>query len=74
MKEIDINEIADLMKRMSGKLMLTKYETAKVLSMSCETVDRLAKRGVLKPNRTTRRPLYSIFEIIRYVKGDSLAA
>ena len=67
-------EITEIIKSMNGRLMLNKEDTAKLLSMSTETVDRLAKRGILKPNRKTRRPLYSIYEIIRFLQDDSLAA
>ena len=67
-------EITEIIKSMNGRLMLNKEDTAKLLSMSTETVDRLAKRGILKPNRKTRRPLYSIYELIRFLQDDSLAA
>lgn len=50
------------------KLALTWEEAASALSISLATLDRLTERGLLKPSRVTRRPLYPLFEIERFLK------
>jgi len=50
------------------KLALTREEAGEALGISAVTVDRLAKRGLLCPSRATRRPLYSVLEIERFLK------
>ena len=50
------------------KLALTRVEAGEALGISAVTVDRLAKRGLLRPSRATRRPLYSILEIERFLR------
>jgi DNA-binding transcriptional MerR regulator len=50
------------------KLALTREEAAKALSLSAPTIDRLTKRGLLRPSRATRRPLYSVPEIERFLR------
>jgi hypothetical protein len=52
----------------SPKLALTRDETAKAIGQSTVTVDRLTKRGLLHPSRATRRPIYPIWEIERFLK------
>lgn len=50
------------------KLALTREEAGEALGISAITVDRLAKRGLLRPSRATRRPLYSVSEIERFLQ------
>jgi Helix-turn-helix domain len=50
------------------KLALTREEAAGALSISTATIDRLTERGLLKPSRAIRRPLYPISEIERFLK------
>ena len=50
------------------KLALTRVEAADALNISLATLDRLTKRGLLRPSRATRRPLYSIGEIERFLR------
>jgi len=50
------------------KLALNRVETAKALSVSPATLDRLANRGLILPCRATGRPLYSIAEIERFLR------
>jgi hypothetical protein len=50
------------------KLALTRAEPASALSISMATLDRLTERGLLKPSRVTRRPLYPVFELKRFLK------
>ena len=54
------------------KLALTRVEAGEALGISAITVDRLAKRGLLRPSRATRRPLYSVSEIERFLKDTTL--
>jgi hypothetical protein len=51
-----------------ARLALTRTEAAKILGVSAITVDRLAKRGLLQPSRATRRPLYPIWELERFLR------
>ena len=50
------------------KLALTREEAAETLSMSTVSIDRLTKRGLLRPSRATRRPLYPVWEIERFLR------
>ncbi len=50
------------------KLALTRVEAADALNISPATLDRLTKRGLLRPSRATRRPIYSIMEIERFLR------
>lgn len=49
------------------KLALSRTEAAQALGVSPITIDRLALRGLLRPSRATRRPLYAIDEIRRFL-------
>ena len=49
------------------RLAYSRLETAKLLGVSPITIDRVAKRGLLRPSRATRRPLYSKAEIRRFL-------
>ena len=49
------------------RLAFTRKEAAQLLGVSPVTIDRLAKRGLLRPSRATRRPLYSKREIERFL-------
>jgi DNA-binding transcriptional MerR regulator len=50
------------------KLALSRVEAARALGVSPVTVDRLAERGLLKPSRATRRPLYTVAELERFLR------
>lgn len=52
-----------------SKLALTRKEAASALGVSAVTVDRLTKRGLLKPSRAIRRPLFAVSEIKRFLKA-----
>jgi hypothetical protein len=58
----------------SKKLALSRAETAEALGVSAITIDRLTKRGLLKPSRATRRPLYPLWEIERFLKDTTQGA
>lgn len=53
------------------KLALTRCEAAQALSVTPVTIDRLCKRGLLRPSRATRRPLYPVWEIERFLRDTS---
>jgi hypothetical protein len=55
----------------SPKLALTRDEAAKAIGQSAVTVDRLTKRGLLHPSRATRRPIYPVWEIERFLRETS---
>lgn len=55
------------------KLALTRVEAAKALGVCALTIDRLTKRGLLRPSRATRRPLYPVWEIERFLRETSEA-
>jgi hypothetical protein len=54
-----------------NKLALTRSEAAQAIGVSPITIDRLAKRGLIHPSRATRRPLYPIGEIERFLRETS---
>jgi hypothetical protein len=54
------------------RLAFTTEETAAALGVKPTTVWRLTKRGLLKPNRATRRPLYPVSEIERFLKEGTI--
>jgi predicted DNA-binding transcriptional regulator AlpA len=55
------------------KLAFSRVETAQVLGVSAPTIDRLVKRGQLKPSRATRRPLFPVWEIERFLRETTFA-
>jgi hypothetical protein len=55
------------------KLALTRNEAAEAIGVTPVTIDRLAKRGLLVPSRATRRPLYPVWEIERFLRETSKA-
>ena len=54
------------------KLALTREEAAKAIGQSTVTIDRLTKRGLLRPSRATRRPIYPVWEIERFLRETSM--
>lgn len=55
------------------KLALSREEAAQAIGVSAITVDRLTKRGLLRPSRATRRPLFPVWEIERFLRDTCLA-
>jgi DNA-binding XRE family transcriptional regulator len=53
------------------KLALSREEAAEAIGISTVTLDRLAERGLIHPSRATRRPLYPIWEIERFLRDTS---
>jgi len=50
------------------RLAYTRKETAAALGVTPITIDRLARKGLLRPSRGMRRPLYTIREIERFLE------
>jgi predicted site-specific integrase-resolvase len=55
----------------ANKLALSREEAAEALGISTVTLDRLVARGLIKPSRATRRPLFPIWEIERFLRDTS---
>ena len=53
------------------KLALKRIEAAEAIGVSPATLDRLTLRGLLRPSRATRRPLYAVKEIERFLKATT---
>lgn len=51
-----------------SRIAFTRTEAARMLGVTPITVDRLTKRGLLRPNRSTRRPLYPHAELERFLR------
>ena len=54
-----------------GKLALSRHEAAATLGISAVSIDRLVKRGLLRPSMAFRRPLFPIWEIERFPRDTS---
>ena len=52
------------------KLALGRREAASALSISVESLHRLEKRGLVHPCRATRRPIFSVAELERFLKDS----
>jgi len=61
--EIDLKE--------SGRLAFTRTEAAGILGLAPVSIDRLTKRGLLCPSRATRRPLYPVWELERFLRDTA---
>ncbi|MGO9585563.1 MAG: helix-turn-helix domain-containing protein [Limisphaerales bacterium] len=53
------------------KLALTRDEAAQALGVHPITISRLTERGLLRPSRATRRPLYPVTEIERFLRDTA---
>ena len=53
------------------RLQLNRVEAAKRLGFSPMTLDRLVKRGLIHPNLATRRPMFSVKELERFISECS---
>lgn len=50
---------------------LNRNEAAAILGISAVSIDRLVKRGLLRPSMALRSPLFSIREIERFLQETS---
>ena len=62
-----INDTNDRFKRLS----YTKAEAAILLGISKPTLDRLVRRGLIKPSRALRRPLFSRQQLERFLEDTT---
>jgi len=62
-----INEQQPTWSRSELKIGFNRKEAAEMLSISVESLDRLVGRGLLKPSRALRRPLFSRAELERFI-------
>ncbi|MGO8678594.1 MAG: helix-turn-helix domain-containing protein [Limisphaerales bacterium] len=49
------------------RLSYTRTAAARLLGISPNSLDRLVRRGLLRPSRALRRPLFSISELERFL-------
>ena len=56
------------------KLGFSREETAKILGVSVVSIDRLARRRLLRPCRATRRPVFPRWEIERFLRETQVVA
>jgi hypothetical protein len=54
-----------------NRLAYTTREAAAALGIDRVTLWRLTQRGLIRANRATRRPLYAISEIERFLNGGN---
>ena len=52
----------------SKPLALNRKQAANAIGISVVTLDRLVARGLLRPSRGCRRPLFSIRELERFLQ------
>jgi predicted urease superfamily metal-dependent hydrolase len=53
------------------KLALTREEAAQAIGVHPITISRLTERGLLRPSRATRRPLYTPEELQRFLRDTA---
>ena len=53
------------------KIAYNRVEAGTILGMSPMTVDRLVARGLLRASRATRRPMFTMAELERYMRETS---
>lgn len=51
------------------RLSLTRGEAAESLGISTETLDRLVKRGLIKPSKALSKPLFPVTELARFLRA-----
>jgi hypothetical protein len=57
---------------LNDRLQVSRVEAARMLGFENPiTVDRLRARGLLRPNLATRRPMYPIKELERFIRECS---
>ena len=54
------------------RLAFTREEAAALIGVTASTIDRLTKRGQLRPSRATRRPLYPLEELRRFLRETTV--
>ena len=54
-------------KLMVPKIGFSRIEAAQALGISPNSLDRLAARGLIRPSRALRRPIYSLEDLTRFL-------
>lgn len=54
------------------RLAFTRAEAARALAISEPTLDRLVARGLLRPSRATRRPIFAAVELERFLRDTTV--
>jgi hypothetical protein len=54
------------------KLGYTRREAAQILAISTESLDRIVRRGLLRPSRALRRPLFTLAELERFLASTQV--
>jgi DNA-directed RNA polymerase specialized sigma24 family protein len=69
-----LDALRDIQARLAlaHRLAFTRTEAAQALGIRPSTVDALVRRGLLHPNRATRRPLFSRVELERFLAGGAI--
>ena len=52
------------------KLCFTREEAAQIINVSPATLDRLVRRRRIFPIRDTRRPMFPIWDLERFLRGE----
>jgi hypothetical protein len=68
MENVEVQKVAVV-----PKLALNRIESAQAIGCSPATLDRLTARGLLRPCRATRRPIYWVSELERFLAENSTA-
>jgi hypothetical protein len=64
--------LESLRRQFPGRISLDRTETAKALGFKNPiTIDRLRARGLLRASLATRKPMYSLTEIARFLVETS---
>ena len=62
----------DSTRQHAPRLALNRDEAAETIGVSVVSIDRLTKRGLLNPSRATRRPIYPVWEIERFLRETTV--
>jgi hypothetical protein len=71
-RKVAVMKTPNLFADASGRLALTRFEAARSLGISLSELDKVTKRGLLRPSRATRRPLYPVHEILRFLQDTTV--
>jgi DNA-binding transcriptional MerR regulator len=55
----------------SQRLAYSRKEAADLLNISTASLDRLVRRGLIRPSRALRRPLYTRAELERFLRESA---
>lgn len=66
----NINTYAESLRKQYGTALLSKTQTAKELSVSRATLDRMRTDGLLKSQKVGQQIRFHVTEVARIVMGD----